>query len=84
MTLDECTRRVDIRLKSTGLTADDIRRLKDILVRHRGPCPVYLHLGLPNQTESTIAVDEQMRIKPSDGLIAEIEKDFGRGTVVLR
>ncbi|HEY4485514.1 MAG TPA: DNA polymerase III subunit alpha, partial [Nitrospiria bacterium] len=81
---ERITHRVEIRLKSTGLTSDDFRRLREILIRHRGQCPVFLHLGLPNQTESTIAVDEQMRIKPSDQLIAEIEKDFGRGTVVLR
>ena len=78
------TRRVEIRLKSTGLTRQDLQHLKELLLKHRGSCPVFLHLGMPNQTESTIAVDQDVRIKPSDVFISDIERDFGKGTVVFR
>ncbi|MBI3611221.1 MAG: DNA polymerase III subunit alpha [Nitrospirae bacterium] len=81
---EQITRRVDIRLNSTGLTSQDIQRLKEILLRHRGPCPVFLRIEMPNRTESTIAVDEQVRIKPSDLFISEIEQEFGKGTVIFR
>ena len=81
---EQITRRVDICLNSTGLTSQDFQRLKEILLRHRGPCPVFLRLGMPNQTESTIAVDEQVRIKPSDLFVSEVEREFGKGTVVFR
>ncbi len=81
---ERMTRRVEIRINSTGLTARDLEHLKEILLRHRGACPVFLCLGMPNRIESTIAVDDKVKIKPSDLFIAEIERDFGRGSVVLR
>jgi DNA polymerase III subunit alpha len=81
---EQITRRVDIRLNSTGLTSQDFQRLKEILLRHRGPCPVFLRLGMPNRTESTIAVDEKVRIKPTDLFISEVEREFGKGSVLFR
>jgi DNA polymerase-3 subunit alpha len=81
---EQVTRRVDICLNSTGLTSQDLQRLKEILLRHRGSCPVYLRLGMPNQSESTIAVNEEVRIKPTDLFITDVEREFGKGTVVLR
>ena len=81
---EQSTRRVDICLSSTGLTSQDLHRLKEILLRHRGSCPVYLRLGMPNQSESTIAVNEEVRIKPTDLFITDVEREFGKGTVVLR
>jgi DNA polymerase-3 subunit alpha len=81
---EQATRRVDICLNSTGLTSQDLKRLKEILLRHRGSCPVYLRLGMPNHSESTIAVDEEVRIKPTDLFITDVEREFGKGTVVLR
>jgi DNA polymerase III subunit alpha len=81
---EQITRRVDICLNSTGLTSHDFQRLKEILLRHRGPCPVFLRLGMPNRTESTISVDEKVKIKPSDLFISDVEREFGKGSVVFR
>jgi hypothetical protein len=39
---------------------------------------------MPNQSESTIAVNEEVRIKPTDLFITDVEREFGKGTVVLR
>ena len=80
---ERTTRRADIHLQATGLTAQDLQRLKEILLKHQGSCPVYLYLRMPNKIESTIAIDEQIRIKPSDLFIADIERDFGKGTVAF-
>jgi DNA polymerase III subunit alpha len=73
--------RVDIHLQSDKLSATDLLRLKQILLKHSGTCPVYLSLKISNQSESTIAVDDHIRIFPSDYFIADIEQDFGKGTV---
>ncbi|HSG04987.1 MAG TPA: hypothetical protein VLB09_01180, partial [Nitrospiria bacterium] len=80
---ERVTKRVDIRLRSTGLTTDDFQALRKILINHQGPCPVFVHLGMPNRIESTIAVDERVKIKPSDGFIADVERVFGKGTVAF-
>ena len=73
--------RVDIHLRSDALSSQDLLRLKQILLKHSGTCPVYLSLKVSNQFESTIAVDDHIRILPSDYFIADIEQDFGKGTV---
>jgi DNA polymerase-3 subunit alpha len=81
---ERSTRRVDIHLQATGLTGQDLRRLKEILQRHKGSCPVFLCLRMPNKTQSTIALDEDSRISPSDLFIQDIEHDFGKGVVIFR
>jgi DNA polymerase-3 subunit alpha len=73
---------MDIRLHSLGLTAEDIKNLKGILEEHRGKCPVFLHL-ITNQKEYVVALDNSLRITPSDKLSASIEDRFGKHTVVF-
>ncbi|MBI5406894.1 MAG: DNA polymerase III subunit alpha [Nitrospirae bacterium] len=73
---------MDIRLHSLGLTAEDIKTLRGILEEHRGKCPVFLHL-ITNQKEYVVALDNSLRITPSDKLSASIEDRFGKHTVVF-
>jgi hypothetical protein len=73
---------MDIRLHSLGLTAEDIKNLRGILEEHRGKCPVFLHL-ITNQKEYVVALDNNLRITPSDQLTASIEDRFGKHTVVF-
>jgi len=74
--------RVDINLHSIGLTAEDFKNLKDILQDHSGPCPVYLHL-ITNRKEYVVALDNSLRINPTDNLLMAIESRFGKNTVVF-
>ncbi|MDZ4384112.1 MAG: OB-fold nucleic acid binding domain-containing protein, partial [Nitrospirota bacterium] len=73
---------MDIRLHSLGLTAEDIKNLRGILEGHKGKCPVFLHL-ITNQKEYVVALDNNLRITPSDQLTASIEDRFGKHTVVF-
>ena len=75
--------RVDIHLQSGGLTVSDLQHLKKILLKHQGACPVYLRLKTPEKIESTIAVDDHIRIRPSDYFVSDIEQDFGKGAVLF-
>ncbi len=77
------TTRVDILLNATGLTREDLVRVKDILLRHGGEVPVYLRIRNPASGESLISVGREIRVAPSDGLVAEIEALFGAGAVSL-
>lgn len=74
--------RVDINLHSVGLTTEDLKNLKDILKEHSGPCPVFLHL-ITNQKEYVVALDNSLRINPTDNLLTSIENRFGKNTVVF-
>jgi DNA polymerase-3 subunit alpha len=80
---ERATDRVDIHLESDGLTGEDLESLKEILMRHPGPCPVFLRLRMPNRVEPTLAIDDRIRIQPTDLFISDIEQTFGKGSVVL-
>ncbi|MEK7306595.1 MAG: DNA polymerase III subunit alpha, partial [Nitrospirota bacterium] len=73
--------RVDISLNSEGIKAPDLINLKKILCRYQGYCLVYLRIHHPDQHESVIAVDENLKVDPTDSFVLDIETSFGKGTV---
>jgi len=74
--------RVDIRLHSVGLTQDDLKALKGILKEHSGAYPVYIHI-ISNQKEYILALDNSMRINPSNNLITAVETRFGKNSILF-
>ncbi len=77
------TTRIDIRFSATGLTQDELVKVKEILLRYRGSIPVYLRLRNPSRSDSLISVGRDLLVNPSEQLIAEIESVLGAGTVSL-
>jgi DNA polymerase-3 subunit alpha len=77
------TTRMDIRVNATGLTQDDLAKVKEILLRYHGAIPVYLRLQAPAHRESLISVGRDIRVNPSDQLISELESVLGNGAVSL-
>jgi DNA polymerase-3 subunit alpha len=77
------TSRVDIHMNATGLTPDDLVKVKDILARYKGTIPVYLRLQNATKKESLISVGKDMRVNPTDQLISELESVLGSGVVSL-
>jgi DNA polymerase-3 subunit alpha len=65
------------RLAAPGLSAEHFERLKAILKAHAGPCPAFLHLILPNHSDTTIALPESLRVKPTAELEAALEHELG-------
>ncbi len=77
------TTRMDIRFSATGLTQDDLLKVKDILLRYKGTIPVFLRLQNPTRKDSLISVGKEVRVNPSEQLISEIEAVLGAGAVSL-
>jgi DNA polymerase-3 subunit alpha len=77
------TTRMDIRFNATGLTQDDLLKVKEILLRYQGTIPVYLRLQNPTRKESLISVGREIRVNPTEQLISEIESVLGAGAVAL-
>ena len=69
-----------LQLAAPGLSADHFERLKAILEAHPGPCPAFLHLVVPNRSETIIALPESLFVKPSapldEKLVAELGATF--------
>ncbi|HUI45696.1 MAG TPA: DNA polymerase III subunit alpha [Nitrospirota bacterium] len=77
------TTRMDIKLSATGLTQDDLLKVKNILLRYKGNIPVYLRLQNPTRKDSLVSVGRDIRVNPSDQLMNEIESILGAGAVTL-
>ena len=77
------TTRMDIRFSATGLTQDDLLKVKEILLRYKGTIPVFLRLQNPTRKDSLISVGKEVRVNPSEQLISEIEAVLGAGAVSL-
>jgi DNA polymerase-3 subunit alpha len=79
--------RVTIGLSAMNTTRNDLLQLKEILLRHKGSCSVQLKLSLPQEqlgNPNTIALDQSLRVNPTEALIAELEAAYGKGAVVLQ
>lgn len=75
---------LDIKLNTVGLTKKDLQNLKEILERHEGNSPVYLYLNIPDNGELTIAIDENIKVEPTESLLLELEQFLGKGATTLR
>jgi DNA polymerase-3 subunit alpha len=69
--------RVHINLTTPGLTGDLLERLKSLLLRERGRCRVFLHMVIPNCSETVISLPEQFNVAPSDSITRQVEEIFG-------
>jgi DNA polymerase-3 subunit alpha len=68
--------RLDLRLQAATLTREQLLKLKEILSRHAGPVPAFLHFLHPRQ-EATLALPQEMALDPSSDLVVEVNRLFG-------
>ena len=78
------TQEVHLALRAERATDELFSRLKETLAQYRGDCPAYLHLLLPDSTETIIALPRDLRVAPTDGMIEAVEKLCGRGVASLQ
>lgn len=72
---------VRIRLSATGLDDQRLRDLKSIVQRHRGNIPVKLHIVIPDESETIIALPSTLNMVASYDAMAEVERDFGENVM---
>ncbi|MBI2997241.1 MAG: DNA polymerase III subunit alpha [Deltaproteobacteria bacterium] len=68
---------VHVYLRGPEVTSEELRQLHDALVEHPGPCPVYLHLLLPEQAETVIELPIHLRVASGRALSEAVERLFG-------
>jgi DNA polymerase-3 subunit alpha len=69
--------RLDFSLRAASVTREQLVRLKDILARHPGPVPAFLHFLITPDTEEVMALPEDMRLTPVPSLKEEVNRLFG-------
>ena len=75
---------VHLALVAERVTDDLFSRLKATLSEHRGDCPCYVHLLLPNKTETVIALPRELRVAATEGMLEAVEQLCGRGVASLQ
>ncbi|PLX79803.1 MAG: DNA polymerase III subunit alpha [Desulfuromonas sp.] len=77
------TKRVHYRLTTPGLDEVQLRQLKDLVARHRGDCDAFLHLVIPDRSETILQLPETLRVAASDQMMDDAEKLFGYNIVTF-
>jgi len=66
-----------LRLHTPGLTRPDLERLREILRRHRGPLPVFLHFITPGAPDQVLALPPDLHLRPTAALRDEVNALLG-------
>ena len=76
---------VAIRISAPPHGRETFVKLWDVLMQHKGDRPVAIELQEPDRhLRVKIDVNTQIRVRPSERLVAEVEKICGAGSVSLR
>jgi len=73
----ELTKSVHFFLSQTEVTQNHLSQLKNVLSRFTGDCPAFVHLIVPDKTETVLSLPDEMRLAPSPQLVAAVDKLFG-------
>jgi DNA polymerase-3 subunit alpha len=75
------TTSVRLNLDVTSLDKEMLQQLHDILEKHKGTCSAYIHLRMPQKTETIIALPDHIRLRSGRGLTEAINSLLGYGAV---
>ncbi len=77
------TKSIAIRLHERKAKADQLGKLGEVLRASPGGCPVQLVIQLESGSEAILSL-KGVRVEPSDGMLARLEKLFGEKVAELR
>lgn len=75
------TASVHLKLDMTGLDRVRLEKLWEILQQHRGSCSAFLHLIVPNRTDTIIALPDNVRVKAGPDLTKAVNSFLGYSAV---
>jgi DNA polymerase-3 subunit alpha len=75
------TTSIRLNLDATTLDKEVLRELHDILEKHKGTCNAFLHLRMPQRTETIIALPDHIRLRTGKALTEEVNRLLGYGAV---
>ncbi len=78
------TQSVSIDLLTAGLEPEMLKSIKLILMKHKGPVPVYLRFKNPSGKMAVIDSGDDLKVDTSDQLFSELKQLLGEGTVKIR
>ena len=64
-------------LRAPEVTSEELGGLHDTLLQYPGPCTVFLHLFMPNRSETIIELPIRLRVTSTPALLEAVERLFG-------
>jgi DNA polymerase-3 subunit alpha len=80
---EKSVRQVHFAMRAERVDSDRLRQLRLTLGQHSGTCNTFLHLLLPNSTETIIALPSDLRVAATEGLIEDVERLLGNGVTTF-
>jgi DNA polymerase-3 subunit alpha len=78
------TRSVSIRMSARRDRREHIIKLAEVLRSSPGGCPVQLVIQTEDGSEAVLVLGKDLRVEPTDGMLAGLEKLFGEKVADLR
>ena len=69
--------KLHLHARESEISADELVRLRDMLLQYPGPCTVFLHLYAGSLSETVIELPNQVHVAATPELEASVEKLFG-------
>ena len=67
-----------LRVLASETTRDRLLALRDLFGRHPGECAVALHVVIPDESETVLALPGLRGVRPDEALLREVDGLFGR------
>ena len=80
---EKLAQRLCIRIHTEEATGDRLTALRALLQARPGDCAVTLHVVIPDQSETVIAVNGVRGVRPDDALRRDLDALFGRSVSEL-
>ncbi|MBI2209711.1 MAG: DNA polymerase III subunit alpha [Deltaproteobacteria bacterium] len=69
--------RIHFYVRGGEVTSEELGRLHETLLRYPGPCTVFLHLALPDKSETVIELPIHLKVARTPELLETVESLFG-------
>lgn len=73
--------RLVLRLKADNVRRDDLFRLRNLVIDHKGNCPLFVKLDAGSGVEAVILLGDEYRVNPSRVFIEDVKKFFGANSL---
>jgi DNA polymerase-3 subunit alpha len=81
---ERLVRAVHLRVLAPGLERETLEELGGLVRKHRGQVPVYLHLVIPQHTETVLRAGNGCQVRPAPELLHGLEQLLGKDAVTLQ
>ncbi|TNE44070.1 MAG: DNA polymerase III subunit alpha [Deltaproteobacteria bacterium] len=80
----ERSREIHVKLQTPDLGNGKLEKMMDLLKQHQGHCTTFLHITIPDRSETVMRLPQEWNIHPTEELIEALERMFGDNPTYLR